>query len=178
MTPMRRNQRGVTLLMGIIMLLLLAIIAVATFNAGKGSLQIVGNLQQHNQVIAAAQEAIEEAVSTTRLFTTPGAILANPCNGVPNTRCVDINGDTVNDVTVTLTPTPSCIQAHVATLSLPQDVGCIKGIDPDGNIVSGCTDTLWNVRAVATDNVTNASTAVNQGVAVRMLTVDATANCP
>jgi len=176
MKPMRRAQRGVTLLIGMVMLLLLAIIAISTYNVGKGSLQIVGNMQQRNQVLAAAQEAIEEAVSTTRLFKTPTNVLVNPCNGVPNTRCVDINGDGTNDVTVTLTF--ACIKSQLATLTLPQDAGCVKGVDADGNIISGCTDTLWNINASAVDSVTQAATNVSEGVAVRMLTADAATNCP
>src|SRR4051812_23058264 len=100
MKAMPRAQRGVTLLIGMVMLLLLAIIAISTYNVGKGSLQIVGNMQQRTRVRAAAQEAIKEAVSTPRLFKTPTNVLVNPCNGVANTRCVDVNGDGTNDVTV------------------------------------------------------------------------------
>lgn len=178
MKPTRSEQRGVTLFVGLIMLLLLTILSVTTYHAGKSSLQIVGNMQQRNQVMAAAQEAIEEAVSTRRLYESPGAVFANPCSGIANTRCVDVNGDGVDDVTVTLTPNPTCIKSQIATLTLPKDVGCIKGVDPDGNIVSGCTDTIWVIRAQADDSVSGASVAVSQGVAVRMLTTDAAKNCP
>jgi Tfp pilus assembly protein PilX len=177
MTAPRRRQQGLTLFVGLIMLLVLTIVAVAGYTAGRSGLQVVGNLQQRNAALAAAQGTIQEAISTTRLFTTPTAVLANPCNGVANTRCVDVNGDGTDDVTVTLAP-PACIKSQIATLTLPQDAGCVKGIDPDGNIVSGCTDTMWNVRAVATDPVTQAKVVVTQGVAVRMLTTDAMANCP
>ena len=180
MKPMRRGQRGVTLFVGLIMLVLLTVIAITALNAGKSSLQIVGNMQQRNQAITAAQEAIEEAVSTTRLFRSPNSILANPCNG-PNTRCVDVNGDGTNDVTVTLTPTPFCVKTHPVppdALQLPQDKGCVVQVNEEGTIESACTNTMWVIRAQAVDAVTSASVAVGEGVAVRILTSEADTVCP
>jgi hypothetical protein len=173
-----RRQRGITLFVGLIFLVLLTIIGLAAFNAGRTGLAVVSNLQQRDQAGTAAQEAIEEAISTTRMYASPNSVLVNPCNGVNNTRCVDVNGDGVNDITVTLTPPPTCIAAKPAALSLPQDLGCVKGVDEDGNILSGCTDTLFVVRAQANDALTQSSLAVSQGVAVRILTTQASSICP
>ena len=71
-----------------ILLVLITLVAVTTFNVGRSSMQIVGNLQNRNESAAAAQEAIETVVSTTRLLDTPEAIISPGCNGNVNTVCV------------------------------------------------------------------------------------------
>ena len=98
--------------------------------------------------------------------------------GVPAgyTAAADQSGTLGLAQTVTLTF--ACVKSQLATLTLPQDAGCVKGVDADGSIVSGCTDTLWSITANAVDSVTQAGTTVNEGVAVRMLTADAATNCP
>ena len=102
------RQRGITLFVTMILLILITLVAVTTFNAGRSSMQIVGNLQQRNDSVAAAQEAIETAISTTKLLDTPAAIISPGCGGTANTVCVDVNGDGTNDVTV-------AIKGHGAT---------------------------------------------------------------
>ena len=73
------------MIMGLILLMVLTMLALTTLNLGKSSLQIVGNMQWRKQVIAVAQEAIDDAISTTRLFLSPAAIYLNPCSGT-NTK--------------------------------------------------------------------------------------------
>jgi Tfp pilus assembly protein PilX len=175
----------------LIFLVLLTLLAVTTFHVGRSSLQIVGNFQHRNDVLAAAQEAIEEAISTTRLVLSPGTIYLVPCTN-PNTRCVDVNGDGTNDVTVELTPTPTCVKAQAVknrqlvitsatspdlacTVSPPPGTGGVVSI-PSGN--SFCADTIWEVRAVASDSVTKAQTTVTEGVAVRVKTDTVATYCP
>jgi Tfp pilus assembly protein PilX len=185
-----KNQTGVTMFMALIMLVLLTLLAVTTYNLGNSSLRIVGNFQQRNQALAAAQEAIERALSTTRLMLNPNTVFVNPCNNVANTTCVDVNGDGTNDITVQLTPQPICVKAQVVPnaaldLSVADDLACsiapgqgtfgIQGV-PTGN--SQCTDSIWEVRAVATDNVTQSSLAVTEGAAVRVPNTTVATFCP
>jgi Tfp pilus assembly protein PilX len=185
---MRNRQRGVTLFIGLIMLILLTLMAIATFNIGKSSMQIVGNFQARNQTLAAAQEAIEEALSTTRLVLNPAAIFLSPCAGA-NTRCVDVNGDGTNDITVALTPQPTCVKAlpvrnEQLNLANPEDLACTAGVGqnfgvqgaPSGN--SLCAASVWEVRAVATDAATQTSIAVTEGAAVRVPLTSVTTYCP
>jgi Tfp pilus assembly protein PilX len=183
-----RRQRGVTLVTALIMLTLLMVLALTSFNLGKSNLQIVSNMQQRDEATAAAHEVIEETISNTRFFQTPTNILANPC-GTANTRCVDTNGDGTADVTVTLTPTPKCVKAPIIKnsdldMSKQEDAECSMGSQQsfgvsgavDGN--SACADSVWEINAVATDNQTNAQVKVTQGVAVRVARDDVTNNCP
>lgn len=184
MTPIRQ-QRGATLIVSLIILILMTLLAISAFNIGKGNLQIVGNMQRMNDVLSAAEGAVEEATSTTRLFESPQAIFSNGSN----TKSVDVNGDGVADVTVTLTPTPTCTK--VATLlnsqldlSNSEDAGCSVGVAQNFGMAgaasgkSMCADSLWEVNAQAADNQTNAKVVVTQGVMVRTSTDNTASSCP
>lgn len=185
----RGRQHGMTLVIALIMLVLMTIMAIASFNVGRTGTEIIGNMQQRNEVVAAANGAIQEAISTSRLVDAPGAIFLTPCAG-PNTRCFDVNGDGTNDVTVALTPTPTCIQAQAIPNSSInfQTVGssdCTVQVDQSqfgiGGGTSGnslCANSLWEIRAVATDAVTSASVTVTEGVAVLVGTNNVQTFCP
>ena len=185
---MMHRQRGVTLVVALIMLVLLTLLALTSFNVGKSNLQVVSNMQQRDETIAAAREVIEETISSTRFFATPGDVLANPC-GAANTRCVDTNGDGVADVTVALTPPPTCVKASTIKnseldMSNTEDAGCSLGSDQNFGVsgaVTGnseCANSVWEVNALASDNVTQASVKVTQGIAVRVAHDDIATNCP
>jgi len=190
MTPMPRRQRGIVMVMGLIMLVLMTLLALTTLNLGKSSLQIVGNMQVRKQVVAAAQEAIEDAISTTRLFLNPTAIFLSPCAGI-NTKCVDVDGDGHPDVTVALTPTPTCVKAQIIknafvnlNLNDPNDQACVLstsqtfGVAGASTANSLCSDTVWQIRAEATDGVTQAKATVTEGVAVRVASDVVATFCP
>src|SRR5205823_12777067 len=125
MTPLRHRQRGATMIVSLIMLLLITLLAISSFTLGKGNLQIVGNMQQRQQAFAAAQAALATVISSTQFTTTPADAIRNPCgahtpcmngnvtidcNSVANTACVDINGDGVPDVNVAVTAACPAIQ--------------------------------------------------------------------
>jgi hypothetical protein len=188
------KQSGATLLVGLIMLVLLTLVLVTSFNISKTNLVIVGNMQHKNEVAAAAQEALEEAISTTRLTESPDGIFLTPCAG-PNTMCFDSNGDGINDITVALkstyTDTPTCVYAKVIKnndsdldISREEDLRCVVGTQQaygvEGAVTgdSRCSYTVWDVVAEATDNSTGARTEIAQGVGVRVLTDKVEAECP
>jgi Tfp pilus assembly protein PilX len=188
-----RSQRGITLFISMILLVLITMVAITTFNVGRGSMQVVGNLQQAKEATSAAQEAIETAVSTTKLVDSPGSMIAPGCGGNANTLCVDVNGDGATDVTVALkgpgaVGNPSCIKAQVVKnavldLSSSNDLACtiarqqfgVQGA-PVGD--SLCTDAIYEVVAVATDATTQASVTVTEGLALRVPTETIVNNCP
>jgi Tfp pilus assembly protein PilX len=181
------RERGLTMVTALIMLVLLTLLALTSINLGNSNLQIVSNMQQREQALAAANEVLEEAISSTRFFNSPEATLNNPCD-TPNTRCVDTDGDGKTDVKVALTPSPACVKAQsikASDLNLQdtEDAGCSVGANQnfgvagatDGN--SECANSIWDVTAVATDVVTQASVTVTQGVAVRVAKDDIATNC-
>lgn len=187
--PLQQRQRGVTLVVALIMLVLLTLLALTSFNLGKSNLQIVSNMQQRDEAIAASREVIEEAISNTRFFDTPTDVLANPCNGVKNTRCIDVNGDGVTDVKVVITPAPTCtMAAYIKNTNLnladAEDLACSAGSTQNFGVAgaytgnSECANSIWEVHAVATDVVTEASVEVVQGIAIRVDTDSIKTNCP
>jgi Tfp pilus assembly protein PilX len=185
----RTAQKGVTMIVGLIMLVILTLLVLASFQLGKSNLEIVGNMQTRGESIASAQQTIEAAINSPLLTTNASAIFSSPC-GANNTLCYDVNGDTTNDVTVTLTPTPSCIKAETIknknlNLGLEDDrrctIGVIQGqfgIESSDSSDSLCSNSVWDIRAVAQDTTTNSRAVVEQGVAVRVRTVDVETACP
>ncbi len=189
MTTLPGRQRGATLIVSLIMLLLITLLAVGSFTLGKSNLQIVGNMQQRNQGLAAAQGAVAAVISSTQFTATPtNAIPANAvpayCAGGANTTCADVNGDDTPDVNVVVTPTCDSIQPIPVTqldFTNPNDAGCLIGAAQDFGVVgasndnSMCSNSVWDIQASATDAMSGANYIVDQGVAVR---VDSTTVCP
>jgi Tfp pilus assembly protein PilX len=187
--PNQYRQRGATLVVALIMLVLLTMLALTSFSVGNGNLQVVGNMQQRNEALAASQEAIEQVLSNTNFITAPAAVFPNPCNGVANQYCVDKNGDGKAEVVVKLTPNPTCVKARnikqsELALSSAEDLGCSVGaqqtfgVSGANNGDSLCAASTWEIHAVATDSATQASVEVTQGADVRVATDDVAKACP
>jgi Tfp pilus assembly protein PilX len=184
----RRLQRGATLVVGLIMLVLVTLMVLTSFRLANINLAIVGNAQSRNESIASAQQAIEEAITSPLLTTSPGSIFPVPCTG-PNTQCYDVNEDGKDDVTVTLTPTPGCVKAETiknSSLDLSQedDRRCTLGVAQTFGTAGAassnslCSNSVWDIRALAQNTTTRTTAVVNEGVAVRVRTVDIATSCP
>jgi Tfp pilus assembly protein PilX len=195
---LRQPQRGVTLVIGMIMLVLITLLVLAGFHLGRNNLDIVGNAQQRNDALGAAQQTIETAVNSSLLTETPGSIFPTPCSGwADNTLCYDVNGDGTNDVVVQLTPTPSCVRAQVIpltqlSLAAPNDQACRNQVQqcfgqegcPSNN--SGCANSVWDIRSVAQNLAPNGTSAasqgptaiVAQGIATRIAANQVDSSCP
>jgi type II secretory pathway pseudopilin PulG len=193
-TP-RDRQQGMTLVIGLIMLIMISLAAVASYNMARTSLDVVGNMQFRNEAVASADSAIQEAISTVRFFQTPGTIFLNPCENTNNLRCYDLNRDGTTDIRVQLRP-PVCVKARpkpnaeldLATIVpgevLPRDAACAAGVGQQFGIVgaptgnSQCADSTWEIVADVTDAVSSARITVTQGVDVRVSTEDVGTSCP
>jgi Tfp pilus assembly protein PilX len=186
---MPNKQSGVTLLVALIMLIVITMLVITSANLGNSSLQTVSNMQNRNEAVTAAQEALEEVVSSKRFFESPTTVFTTSCNGSYNAKCIDTNGDNTPDVTVTLTPVPTCVQARVMPnselrMSDPEEAGCATPpaqeafgmAAPTNN--SECAKSIWEIRAVALDNVTQATAAVTQGVSVAVQKNAIDTSCP
>lgn len=189
MIPNAHRERGATLVVSLIMLLLITLLAMSSFVLGKGNLQIVGNMQQRNQAFGAAQGAVAAVISSTQFTATPGnaipaAAVPAYCGTAANTTCVGVNGDNNPDINVIVTPTCDSIQPISVTqldYTNPNDAGCLVGAAQDFGVVgasnnnSMCSNSVWDIQASATDAMSGANYVVDQGVAVR---VPSTAACP
>lgn len=182
----RANERGNTLFMSLIFLVLLSLFAASAFNSSTGGARIVSNTQVRQEAVAAAQKAIGDVVSSTAFSKQPALVGATPIT-------VDINGDGATDYTVTVTPQPKCYRTTViksTTLdpSSASDLACVQsavvqgsGVDsPDSAVTAGnslCAMTEWNIRAQVNDPKSNTKATINQGVTVRALQTDAQSLC-
>lgn len=182
------HQRGITLIVALIMLVMITLLGLSSFNSAKTSLLTVSNMQQQNQVTAAINETFDEVFSNKKYSETPTATLSAPCGGVTNTRCIDINGDGLPDVTVTLTPAPTCVKSQVIPtnkidLTVVEDYGCSVGEGDNTGIigaVSGdslCSESIWEINAVGVDNTTQTTVRAKQGIASRIPTNDTPPGC-
>lgn len=181
-----RRQRGATLVVALIFLVLMSLFAINAFLGSSTNLRVVGNMQARQEAAAAAQVAIEQTISTTQFATNPVAVGTNPIN-------VDNDGNGTTDYVVRMTPQPSCyrvqpIKNSELDATKAADLSCIRsgvvvnpGQDTSEAAVladnSLCANTEWNVRAEVTDARTGANVAVNQGVSVRVLDADAATYC-
>ncbi len=185
---MAYRQQGNSLVVSLIILGMITVLGLTSYRLGETSLFVTGNLQHRESVTRAANSVIQEAISTVRMIESPNAIFLKPC-GKANTRCVDLNGDNVDDVTVALDPAPTCIQAKVIPVSAldvsdDEDFGCMVGVTQEFGVQGApssnslCANTLFVVTAVATDAITAAQVEVREGVAVRTSADDMDTSCP
>lgn len=145
-----RSQRGISLLVTLVMLVVMTLLVVSAIRAGNANLKTTANLQVRQEAIHAAQSAIEQTLSNMSNFSTPTARTINVS--------VD-GGSTVYQVNVAA---PTCL------FSVPVGGYSIEFA------ASAPNDTFWDLRATTTDPATGAKATVHQGAKIR---VDPTVIC-
>jgi hypothetical protein len=111
-TAVRGRQKGVALFVGMIMLVLITLLAVTSFNLGAGSMQSVGNIQVRNQAMASAQHVIDEIISTPKFIDNPQVPVPLGGGTFGTQKSYDINGDSIADITVTVDAPLNCVQGY------------------------------------------------------------------
>ena len=145
--PSAYRQRGATLIVGLIMLLLFTLMISTTFMLSSTNLKAVGNMQSRNEALAAANMAINLMMSTA--FTTaPAADTVN----------VDLNNDGTDDYQVELAQ-PQCVEASLAAATAPSSVTL-------ATMSRSTWNTVWEIRASVSDPLSGAATVVRTGVRV------------
>lgn len=153
------SQRGVTLIVGLIMLLLITLLVAGAFTLSTSNLKSVGNMQVREESIAAANQAIERLISSP--FT--NALGAQ-------TFTVDIDKNGTDDYSVYIKK-PECTRALQATFDLPSDV--------ELNVTSGSSwNTDWDIDATVTDASSGSSVRVRQGIRVLLAQAQKESVCP
>jgi hypothetical protein len=169
------RQRGAILFIGLILLALVTLHALATFATGTAQLRATGNMQARHEARAAAEAAIAAVLSGEAFLDAPSAVSAAPVD-------VDIDGDGGADYRVRLAA--SCESARPVPMAAldpasPEDYACATG--SSFGPASICADTSWNIRAVAGAApgaaATGAAVEVNQGIRVRVDAAQARAAC-
>lgn len=135
-----RAQRGITLMVVLVMLVVLTLFGIAGINVSTSNLQVVGNMQARKSNEAVAYQGVETVLSSINYFNAPAA-------AVTFTSPTGYTTTFANRV---------CLFAAPAT-----GYSAVQPIVPE--------DTNWEVRVSVTDSVSGATTAMTQGVKVRML---------
>lgn len=170
-----RRQRGLTLVIAMVMLVILTLFGVAMIKLGANSLEVVNNMQAQKATEAAAQVVLENTVSSMKAF--KDAVTLNASGGTivcgKNAAGTDVNwtltsgkwvcNTAANSYTV-MVWLPECIYFEPAPgYALDETPGYVP---PE--------DTNWDIKAVATDSLSGAESEVHQGVRIRRTK----GNCP
>ena len=172
-----RTQRGSTLVVALVILMLLMIHSLASFTAADTQLRNVGALQVRQEAQSAAQLAIAGVLGSSAFV---AASLASP---FASSVDIDVDGDGSVDYRVALSVTCATARA-VTSIPIPppggDDAACLASANAAGDIP--CADTSWNIRAIATATggalQAGTSVEVNQGMSIRLESSDAVRSCP
>jgi type II secretory pathway pseudopilin PulG len=163
-TPVNRRERGATLVISLIMLVLLTALAASTFTLSSTNLKSVTNTQLRDESVAAVNAAIEQVI-TSSFATSPTAQAIN----------VDLNNDGATDYTVQLSK-PICVSAStITTTALPPSSVTLPAAFTSAN--STYFETVWDLDATVTDAASGASAHVHQGVRVLLTQIQYNAVC-
>lgn len=157
---LRKQQQGVTLIVGMIMLTLITVMAVTAFQLSMGNQQAVGNMQFRDQALAAANFVLEQQVAGNL----EAPIAAQ--TGIP----VDLNGDGTSDILVDVA-VPTCIAAVL------DEAGSVSSLSLPGMTLSGSWNVLLDFDITARDAVTGASIRLRAGIRTLLATAQKTAWC-
>lgn len=171
------RQKGATLFVTLIMLVILTLIVFTAARLSSSNLLVVGNLQHQDEALTAANLAIEQILSSD--FTIAPAA---------STVSVDLEKDGVVDFEVQVNK-PTCLRVRVIPTaeldaSNPADQGCFLGMGTGAGGLGGaagtqsfCAETLWEIRAVAAHTQTGAQVVVRQGISRRISAAIASSAC-
>jgi len=192
--PAPTRQRGVTLILALVMLMLLTIVVLSSYNLSVGTMQIVDNSQQRAQALNAAAGVAETISSNTAFAYTPSTVLDNsncPSNlsAPANSTCKDVYGDGKTVVLVSLVNPPTCKQVKSVDkgsldLTNSEDAGCSMGESQNfgiaGTSSSGtlCSDSLWQVDLQATEATSSTKATLTEGVSIRVSNDAVGSACP
>lgn len=162
------SERGATLVVALIMLLLFTLLVSGAWNLSMVNLKAVGNIQMRDEAIAAANMAIDEVLKSDFTSTScpPGFTDSDAC---VEDVLLDINNDGVDDYT-----------ARVAKLCVQEKVVLVPAGACQQSLLPMCQDpwlTVWELRATVTDPASGAYTAVRSGVNMILTTAERTVRC-
>lgn len=157
-----RAQRGSTLVVGLIMLVLITLMVTSAFTLSSTNLKSVGNMQFRNEALAAADVAIDRVMSSPGFYAATGAL----------TQSVDIDNDGNDDYIVTIAPfsasalTSKCVRAAKADIAVHSSVTLGKSMSK-----SDAWNATYDIDATVTPTSSNSSASgatvhVHSGVRV------------
>ncbi|MES2879774.1 MAG: hypothetical protein V4713_15275 [Pseudomonadota bacterium] len=147
----RHKQRGVTLVVGLIMLVLITLMVLSAFMLSSTNLKSVGNMQHRDESTAAANVAIEQVISTSAIFMAPAS------------QTVAVGNYTV------AVPAPVCLYAtKVVTYNSADPNSNMYSEGTGGGTSPGYLDTYWDVAATVNDAMSGTSVETHQGIKITL----------
>lgn len=183
-----RRQRGITLLIGLLMLIMLTLMGIAAFKFSNLNSMMAANSQHRMEATRAAEQALETVISTTAILDAVPAGWTKDAatNNYQRAFVIDVNGGGANyNVTVTRTTCVSAVPIRNSTLDLTseQDLACVLGVAQNFGVAGAissdslCAEVIREARAVATDALNQTRMEVVLGYGVRASTEGLTAAC-
>jgi hypothetical protein len=173
-TVQRSKEQGSVLLVTMVFLLLFAIVATTVFRGSQTSVQAVGNMQWRTEAINASNEVVANILSDN-VFITNALTHGMKSTASPNGKfSTDVNGDGTPDISVNIDSIVCSYFAEVKQEDLdpdnPADLACMNS----GNMPAAtfCSEVQFSVLLTATDPVSAASVQIEQGVGVRVSSVE------
>jgi hypothetical protein len=174
----RKQQRGATLIISLIMLMVVTMLVVYSIRSGNTNLRIAGNMQFQAEATAATQQGVERVIDQIK---TTDLISMIPAQTFP----ITMNGLTYNVQTAPMNKCLLSVPVLNSSLSkfVTDDVPCFESnigdlpLDPDGKFPptpSACNSQVWEIQSSVTDPMSGASLTQVQGVTIR---VPATVTC-
>lgn len=133
---LRQRQRGVTLLIALIMLIMITLMVVTSFNLGSGNLKIVANAQDRQRVTT-----ISEQLLNGKLHDINSELSSDPCKMEALLEADGTTTRTVDNVAVTFSRTLT--RAECVTKSAvvtPHDLASRALEQAEAEVVSACVD--------------------------------------
>jgi hypothetical protein len=174
-----KNERGATLLVSMIMLVVLTLLVVFSIRSGNINLRIAGNMQSQAEAAAATQQVIEQVIEqikgTENIALIPGQSVVVPMGATTYT----VKVEPITKCAVEIPVLNSSLDPTVAN-----DIPCFESLDEDKPIKvdgtlatkpSACKLQQWDIQAGVTDGATGTKVTQVQGLTVR---VPATVDCP
>lgn len=171
---LKHKQCGATLLVALVMLVVLTLLVLSAIRSSNTNLRIAGNMQMTGEAAAAAQQAIEQIISSN--FT------ANPASSV---MTVDINNDGTPDYNASVAQPVCTGSVPIMNVNLdmtnPNDLPCFSSSTANNTGImsasgtpattgqSWCFSQRWDVQTQATSLTgSGADVTLHQGVALRV----------
>jgi hypothetical protein len=147
--PSPQEQRGATLVISLIVLVMMSLMVIAAQNLSTANVKAVGNMQFRNEAIAAANKAIAQVLTYYDFTTAP---TAGPIEA-------DIDSDGTTDYVVAIAM-PQCLRAAEKEPAKPSSIGL--------KMVGGTFITTWDLKATVSghENAGGAAVEVHSGVRV------------
>lgn len=174
MNGLANRQRGIVLILSLIMLVVLTLLAVSAIRLSTVNLRTVANAQSRSEALSTAQRTIDCVLSNNfaNNVASVTGIVTGPC------AAPLVEGG--KNYTVVIAPPCLVRSAPVLNSALPPpDVtgkSCVPGAShyPECTCSKGastnsqCSDTVWQLQATSTSGWFGATVSITQGTGIRM----------